>query len=139
MWLQTPPDLASSIKTVNTPAPKFGEMVTYTIIIHNSGGPSADTVSVSDSIPTGLAYVPQSITATLGTPSYNDGVIHWSGVLSDTPEVIIIYAATVTEKDVRLITNTALIDAGSAGVYSRAATIVANGVTVHLPLVLKGW
>ncbi|MBC7250170.1 MAG: DUF11 domain-containing protein [Anaerolineae bacterium] len=138
-WLRTPPDLASSIKTVNTPAPKFGEMVTYTITIRNSGSPVTDTVAVSDSIPAGLEYVPQSVIATLGSSSYNDGVIHWSGVLSNTPEVVITYAATVTEKDVRLITNTALIDAGSAGVYSRTATIVANGVTVHLPLVVKGW
>jgi uncharacterized repeat protein (TIGR01451 family) len=134
------PDLSSSTKTPSTTAPRFGDVLGYEIHIRNSGGPLTYTLTVSDEIPSGLTYVPNSVTATLGTPAYENGLIRWSTIISDVPQVILSYAVTVTTENVQAIRNTAVIDAGPIGVYLRAAVIIANGYQVFLPLCMRaGW
>jgi uncharacterized repeat protein (TIGR01451 family) len=134
------PDLSSSTKTPSTTAPRFGDVLGYEIHIRNSGGPLTYTLTVSDEIPSGLTYVPNSVTATLGTPAYENGLIRWSTIISDVPQVILSYAVTVTTENVQAIRNTAAIDAGPIGVYLRTAVIIANGYQVFLPLCMRaGW
>jgi uncharacterized repeat protein (TIGR01451 family) len=134
-WL---PDLSPSLKRASHQAPRFGQTVTYTILVHNAGAPLTDTLTLTDAVPAGLGYVTGSLTGTLGVP--DDGsapLLHWSGVLSSTPAVTITYAVTVAETGARLISNTATLDAGSAGLVSRTAAIVVNGYVVYLPLVAR--
>jgi len=132
-------DLSSSTKIANTTTPRFNDVFTYSIHLQNSGDPLTDTITVTDVIPAGLSYIPNSVTATLGTPTYSNGAIHWSGVLSDTSDAIITYAVKVTTKETQVIPNVATIDATPIGVYTRTATIIANGYSVYLPLTLKDY
>jgi uncharacterized repeat protein (TIGR01451 family) len=135
LWL---PDLSPSFKRASHPAPRFGQTVTYTILLRNAGAPLTDTLTLTDAVPAGLGYVTGSLNGTLGVP--DDGsapLLHWAGVLSSTPAVTITYAVTVAETGARLISNTATLDAGSAGLVSRTAAIVINGYAVYLPLVAR--
>ena len=132
------PDLSQSAKWANYPAPAFGQRITYTIAIRNSGAPFTDTIRLTDTVPAGLAYVPGSLAATLGVPDESARpVLHWSGVLSRTPAVTLTYAVTVTEVEARPISNVVNLDAGTAGLLTRSATIVANGYIIHLPFVAR--
>jgi uncharacterized repeat protein (TIGR01451 family) len=135
------PNLNSSTKTALATAPKSGQAVTYTIAIRNSGIPFTYTVRLTDTVPPGLSYIPNTLTASLGTPDdSNAPTLRWSGVLSDTPAVTLTYAVTVTvpADTAQFIRNTATISAESIGTITRMATIIANGRTTHLPLILKG-
>ncbi len=131
-------DLSASAKTVSSSTPQFGQRVTYTITIRNSGSSFADTVHLTDTVPAGLAYVPGTLTASQGVPDDSAApTLYWSGVLGDTSVVTITYAVTVTEASARFITNTAHIEAGSAGSLECNAGILVNGKTVYLPLVMR--
>jgi uncharacterized repeat protein (TIGR01451 family) len=130
------PDLSPSIKQASQSAPDFGETITYTIVVHNVGAPLTDTVRVTDVVPIGLGYISGSFTATLGSIDASAApTLRWSGVISDTPIVTLTYAVTVTAAGTQVISNTAVIDAGSFGVSQRRAVIVANGYAVFLPLI----
>jgi len=87
-------------------------------------------------VPIGLAYIPGSFTATLGLIDASTApTLRWSGVISDTPIVTLTYAVTVTAVGTQVISNTAVIDAGTIGALQRHAVIVANGYAVFLPLI----
>jgi len=132
-------DLSLSTKTTNAIIPRFNDVFTYTIHLHNSGSPLTCTVTLTDSIPAGLSYIPDSVTATLGTPTYSNGIILWSDVLSDISHVIITYTVKVTTEDIQVIHNVATIDAAYIGIYTRTATIIVNGYSVYLPLMLRNY
>lgn len=132
------PNFRASTKRASDVAPDSGDTVQYTITIRNSGGPITDTVSLSDPIPAGVSYIPGTVLTSVGQASYANGVIHWSGILSSTPEVNITYSVIVEEADrPRAIVNTATIDAGPYGTFSCSATIIADALSVYLPLVFK--
>ena len=58
----SPPDLAVIAKTASDSITVAGDTVTYTIIVKNSSSATAAGVFVSEFIPAGLTYVPESIT-----------------------------------------------------------------------------
>ena|GEM_PF-1594787 len=134
-------DLSTSTKAASTLAPRSGQRVTYTITLRNSRGPLTHTVCLTDTLPVGLSYIPGTLTATLGTPSEQaTPTLRWSGVLSNTPVVTITYATTVIvpASTIRVIKNTVTISAEPIGVFTRTATVIANGQAMYLPLTLKG-
>ena len=121
-------------KTPSTGAPANGQTVTYTIFIRDL----PTTVQMTDEVPSSLSYIPDSLTATMGTVTgTNAPILQWSGVLSPTPAVTITYAATVNTAAIQVITNTAFVAAQGYQTISSTATIIANGYPVYLPLVLK--
>lgn len=135
------PNLSSSAKTASATVPSSGQIVTYTIAIRNSGIPFTHTVHLTDTVPPGLAYIPTTLTATQGTPDASTApMLRWSGVLSDTTVVTVTYATTVTvpADTAQFIRNTVTISAEPIGTITRTATIIANGRTTFLPLILKG-
>jgi uncharacterized repeat protein (TIGR01451 family) len=129
------PDLGTSTKQAHRPALSFGETVTYTIAVRKSGATLTNTLRLTDTLPIGLAYVSGSLTSSSGiVDSSQSPMLRWSGSLSQTPTVTITYAAIVNETNARVLTNTAIIDAGPAGQWLRSATIVVNGYAVYLPI-----
>lgn len=135
------PDLNSSLKVPSAAAPQSGQAVTYTIAIRNSGIPFTHTVYLTDTVPSGLSYVPNTLTASLGAPDDGDApTLRWSGVLSDTSVVTLTYAATVTvpPDTAQYISNTVTISAEPVGTITRVAAIIANGRANHLPIIVKG-
>ena len=121
-------------KSPSVQTPAAGETITYSISIR--GLPT--TTQMVDQVPAGLTYVTGSLTATIG--AVNDAgapTLQWSGVLSTTPAVTITYMTWVDFGETRVITNTAIVTATGYQPISATATIIANGYSVYLPLVLK--
>ncbi|MDJ0757397.1 MAG: right-handed parallel beta-helix repeat-containing protein [Ardenticatenaceae bacterium] len=131
-------DLSGSTKMASQAEADQGEVVTYTVTIQNSGVPLTETVFVSDTLPAELTYMPGSMSASLGTINdANPPLLTWSGQPGDVPLVTITYAATVTSADRSWVTNTALIDAGTAGQVTPKAVVLINGQAVFLPVVRR--
>ncbi|MFM8577320.1 MAG: hypothetical protein ACKOCN_00730, partial [Planctomycetaceae bacterium] len=64
-------------KTVNDPTPNVRDVVTYTITVENLGPSVAQSVSVTDVIPTGLTFVPGSASHD-GIYDNNSRTVTWS-------------------------------------------------------------
>ncbi|RME51876.1 MAG: DUF11 domain-containing protein [Caldilineae bacterium] len=92
---------------------------------------------LTDTLPSGLSYVPGSLSAATGVFTASGNVIRWRGAMNDRTTVDITFRALVGVTAVRPITNVAWIDTGEQGVISRTALIIANGLPVYLPLVLR--
>ena len=123
-------------KTASTLAPAHGQTVTYTVTIQGI----TTTVHMTDQVPTGLTYIPGTLTATTGTANDADApTLRWSGILSPTPAVTITYAVTVSTVTPKVISNTAVIMASGYQTLTPTVTILASGYLLYLPLVLKGY
>ncbi len=133
-----PPELSASHKSVSVGAPVTGDVLTYSILLRNAGGAFTHTVRLTDVVPSGLDYVPGSLTATLGAPDASSApTLKWSGVLSSTPIVTITFGVTVTEVLTKPITNNVTIEPGFGAPFTRTATVIVNGLRTYLPLVFK--
>jgi uncharacterized repeat protein (TIGR01451 family) len=131
-------DLASSAKLASSVAAQSGELVTYTIVVRNTGGSFPTTVRVTDTLPAGLAYVPGSLSATGGAPDDTSApTLKWAGVMSATPVVTVTFAVTVTTLSAESIVNTAEIDPGFGMIVSRTNSIVVNPFELFLPLIWR--
>jgi uncharacterized repeat protein (TIGR01451 family) len=130
------PDLSPSAKVVSQPAAVFGQVLTYTITLRNVGATLSDPLSLTDTVPAGLAYISGSLTATLGIADDSAApMLRWAGALSTTSAATVTYAVTVTVTTPQAISNVVVISAGSSGALTRTATIVVNGGSVCLPLI----
>lgn len=132
--------LGSSTKTVSRSAAKPGEILTYTVTVVNSGAISV-TAAVTDEIPIGTAYVPRSAVATPDKGDLDDAAgIRWRGELGSGERVVIIFAVQVLElgEEPFIVSNIAVIEAGSEQLERRALTII-NARQLYLPLILKEW
>lgn len=133
-------DLSPSAKEVSAASALPGETITYTILVRNVAD-VATSARVTDVLPAGLAYVPDTLFASSGVAGEQDGVITWQGIVREQSMVIIRFAAQV-EEDVAsgsLIVNEALIRGGAGVVFSRSAPLAISGAgrQLHLPLVMK--
>ena len=132
------PDLSPSNKVASRPMVSFGETLTYTISIINQGSSLTETVSLTDTIPTGLTYVPGSLMATSGTVDDSSApTLYWNGLLTPTPTVTLTYAVTVNSEETQVLTNSVVITAPRQPSLTRSATVIINGHTIYLPLVFR--
>jgi uncharacterized repeat protein (TIGR01451 family) len=130
--------VSSATISASPPSAKAGQTVTYTIVIRSYGASSAETLSLTDVVPSGLDYVLHSLTATSGTTDDSDApLLRWSGVITDTPTVTISYTVKVTETQPRSIVTAVTLDGGSAGKFDFSARIIANGSETHLPVIVR--
>lgn len=123
--LSRAPNLAQSYKTVNPAIPQPGQVVTVTVYVYNSGrGDGA--AQMSDVMPTGLTYVPGSLSYGAGSGGFASGVITWTGLAPAGSQVPVQFRATVdpAASDGQAITNTAVITDMTWGlVYQRQAAL----------------
>lgn len=114
-----------------------GDTLTYTIRLENPG-PALPSVSVTSTLPAEVTYQ-GDLWASSGSCGEASGVITWTGAVAAGVPVTITYGATVgggiTEP--KAIVNPVLIDDGLGNVYERSAVAIANGLSVHLPLVRR--
>jgi uncharacterized repeat protein (TIGR01451 family) len=130
--------LGESQKAASVVTATYGDVVTYTVVVQNLSAPLTATVDLTDTVPTGLAYVPGTLTATAGSVDDTAApTLTWTGVLSPTPAVTVTYAATVDTTASQSITNTAVISAPGYQTITRTATVLVNPRKVCLPLVLR--
>lgn len=91
------PNLSGSAKVVSSPSADPLETVTYTIYLTNTGGLANRAVSVVDTLPAGLSYVPGSLRASHGSWSdLNNPNLTWQGNLLASRHITITYQAQVT-------------------------------------------
>ena len=115
-----------------------GQLVTYSVTIQDLAAPLNATVNLSDEVPWGLSYVSHTLTATTGTVTDTASpVLRWSGVLSPASAVTVTYVVTVTETGSRVISNTALIEVPGYQTFTRTTTLLVDGWSIYLPLVLR--
>jgi uncharacterized repeat protein (TIGR01451 family) len=127
-------------KAASARTPAYGETLIYTIVVQGLAVPLTTTLCLTDVVPSGLAYVSGTFTATAGAVGATlPPTLTWSGVLTPAPVITLTYAVTVTETSARLISNTATIHAGPAGTLTQSATVVANGRELYLPRVLRAY
>jgi uncharacterized repeat protein (TIGR01451 family) len=114
-----------------------GERITYSITLYEQ---ALATISVADTVPTPLTFVPGSATiepAWKGTVTENNGVF-WSGIVTWSQPVTITFQADVPVTTATMaITNRAqLVRDGSTSI-EREASSVLNGHQVYLSLILN--
>ncbi len=131
-------DLSASRKSVSSPRARQGDVLTFVITLQNNGAPFGENVQVTDTLPAGLTYVPESMTSSSGTVDDSAApVLRWSGALGNSGTVTIRYHVRVTTAKPRRVTNTAVIDAGSLGILQRSADVQLNPRLLFLPLVQR--
>ena len=119
-----PTDLSGSTKTVTPALAETGDRITYTVSLRGSTNPLTSTVRFTDTLPTGVEYVPGSLSATSGAPDdANAPTLVWSGIVSSTVPVTITCAAKVTLSFSGTVTNTATISAPDYGPITRTAQL----------------
>lgn len=113
------PDLRASRLLANMPAPKTGQIITFSIRLENTGSrPDTQNIQVTNTLPAGLAYIPGSLYAPIGDASASGNTLQWSGVMNNLRIVDITYQATVIAGDIAVITNSAVIHTGVDGSFS---------------------
>lgn len=89
--------------------PGWGDTVTYTIVMNNTGDAAAGGAVMTNALPTGLDYVSGTLQASGGTPTYLDAgrTVCWDGDLAVSGMVTVTYAAALNTDD--YIYNTAVV------------------------------
>ena len=125
-------DLSSSQKRAAPSQAAFGDTITFTITLHNSGSANSGGSALFDAIPASTAYVSGSVRASSGSASYADG-IKWAGDIAPGQSVAITFQVTVTQAG--FVENRAVLTDG----YGTAAELTAwvNAQAIYLPVVLK--
>ncbi|MDY7080234.1 MAG: hypothetical protein SXV54_25410 [Chloroflexota bacterium] len=124
--------------SVQPSLPGPGDALTYTIRLHNPSGPELPTVRVTDTLPAEVNYL-GNVWASAGSYGETGGVITWAGAVPAHVPVTITFGVTVGLHITtpQAIINTALLDDGLGNVWSQQAVVIANGLAVYLPLVLR--
>ncbi len=136
-WLR--PDLSSSHKAVNVTTTTPGRVLTYTIVLSNSGSLPGSCIYLTDTVPVGTVYVPGSLWAGSGIAEAAGNEIRWRGVISAGVAVTVSYRVTVihTLSAGWQITNAAHVDDGYASFWTNGVTTTIGNVEVNLPLIMK--
>ena len=131
------PALGASTKTVNRFTAGPEDILTYTVSVVNSGVISV-TAAVTDEIPANTSYVAGSADVTPDAGDLDDAAgIRWRGELDSGERVTITFAVQVGPgQDPYVVSNVAVIEAGSERIERRALTIV-NALEAFLPVILK--
>jgi uncharacterized repeat protein (TIGR01451 family) len=85
--------LVADKQVVGTYAP--GAQLDYTIVLHNKADSDITGVTVTDTLPSALTYVPGSFSATGGTGGESGDVVTWTGTVAAGSGVTITFDATV--------------------------------------------
>ena len=131
----SPTDLSDSIKSVTPAMVEAGELVTYMVALRGQTNPPTSTVLFTDTLPLGVTYVPDSLTASSGTAvDTEEGILRWSGAVSPTLPVTITYLAAATPGFSGTVTNTAFISAPAYGPITRTAVLSVRYEAAHTDL-----
>jgi uncharacterized repeat protein (TIGR01451 family) len=125
--------LEFSSKTVSKSPVSPGDSLTFSMNLKNNSAAPLANVLVTDTLPTQLAYVVNSLSASSGTPNISNGVITWNGSLGGSGTATITFAAKVNQAVLpgTSIVNTSLISAGGQTIL-RSVTVEINSQVCKL-------
>ncbi|MBN1221348.1 MAG: DUF11 domain-containing protein [Anaerolineae bacterium] len=133
----------SAVPGAGTPVTQ-NNIITYTIVVVNSGGPATGVV-LTDVIPADTAYVSGSLTSTQGTPDDSGGQMTVdvgnfpAGIMTTTFRVRVTTSATTT------ITNTATVDSNETAPLDSLPVVHPVQETsgpsggIYLPIIFKNF
>ena len=137
--------LAPSLSVAKSVVPEadvpLGGMVTYTVVLSNSGAGEAIGVVLTDTLPAevtfgGWVQQPSGVVQ-------SGNVITWTGTVAGNDQVTLVFTATLgTDSGLynRTVVNTAYFVSDNAGGGSaQAAFATARRYTIYLPLVMRNW
>ncbi len=134
----TAPNLTLTKSVTPTADVELGDVVTYTILLNNSGDGAATAVTLIDTLPAAVSFggwVQQGGAIQAG------GTITWTGDVAAGSQVSIVFTATVSNTATyagQTITNTATFTSSNAGNGSDdAGFAVAPLYHIYLPLVTR--
>lgn len=138
LYKESSPSFSQSSKRTSISNAMFGETVTYTIQLIRTGATLDNPITLTDRVPTGLVYVPGSLSSTAGEVDAS-GVptLQWRGAgsLFDHSQVTVTYQTVVATLSPTGIKNEAFLDAGNAGEYRFSSTLIVNGKVFYLPII----
>jgi uncharacterized repeat protein (TIGR01451 family) len=123
------PDLSGSTKEASGTTVSPGDVLTYTIVVSNTGTEDASAASLSDPIPDHTTYV----TGSAHTDPPGSGVltetasaVQWSGSVATDEAITLTFQVTVNPDTAEgaEITNTVAISDGACGCYREATVLV---------------
>jgi len=146
------PDLSPSEKRVNSP-PSFppkvggeeggvvspGEILTYTILVKN-GGSGPATVTLTDTLPAEVIYVPGSAWVGSGGQAVYDASRHrltWSGRVPVRGMATVRFAVQAIGPGP--ITNRVILNDGAGNVIERSVTTAGEKQRLFLPFIMKAY
>ncbi|MCR4406533.1 MAG: hypothetical protein NUW24_06390 [Anaerolineae bacterium] len=106
------PNLSASSKTVDRPTAEPGDVLTYTVVLRNTGNMNT-SASMTDTLPANVTYVPGSVTGGATYDGGNNRVL-WNGAMNAGARITVTYRVTVNLPldNNTLIENSATINDG---------------------------
>ena len=111
-----------------------GETATVTVQI-SSKEPYSEGVSMTDTLPDGLTFVPGTLSSSWGTVSEANGTISWNGVFSDPLSVEITFQVYIASQKPEWITNSAIVLTPDNAPLVSSAKILINGFQMFIPMI----
>ncbi|MGD8474924.1 MAG: DUF11 domain-containing protein, partial [Anaerolineae bacterium] len=131
--------LGLTTKTVDPAWAVSPHPVTFTISLLNGTSTDVTGVTMTDTLPTTLTYIDDSLTATSGEYGYSSGIISWTGSVNASQLVTVTFGATVGEGVPEgLLSNTAAIS-GAGEIVSRTASLDIGLRRIYLPLCSRNY
>ena len=125
--------ILSLTKRVNKSRAQLGEVISYTVVLVNSGSGAASNVVVRDSISVGLALVPGSLTTSVGSVTVGSPVSLWGiASLPANATATLSFSASATAEGV--VYNRASIPGDTASVCTSVPLKVCKGTAYAIEL-----
>ncbi len=125
-------------RIVPSPASAWvGDTVTWTLSLHNGGGALVTPITVTLALPMGVAQTGLCSSTLAPLPTCEDGLLRWSGILSDIQDVQLVTATRLTQTERLALSAVGSIDAGIYGRATLDGTLIANPFQMILPLIFK--
>lgn len=124
------PNLSTSAKSASTPRADPGEVLTYTLTLNNTGSRPNTALYLKDVVPSGLQYVPGSLSATTGVVTDSTAPqLYWQGTAA-TPAITITYRVTATGAITGAIINQAVITGAGISPLTLTESIIVPRPTI---------
>ena len=112
-----------------------GDLITYSLVVRNTGISLTTPITVTDDLPQGIVYEGGLCAASWGSyPVCQSDSLAWQDTLFTTTQVIISFSVRVVVSQPSALVNQMVLDAGANGQLTRAVTVIANPLTVFLPV-----
>lgn len=129
--------LRGSSVSVAPPMPSAGEAISYTVVLRNSG-PVLPSARLTATLSAGVTPL-GNVWASAGEYGSAGQVVTWTGSVAASVPVTITYGGTLSPAitDPQLIPGSVQMADGVGTVQTLAADVIANGLPVYLPLVMR--